>query len=804
MKAHKPFSMPFSPSPTQATNLRSPIVPQKLLHTHFALSKTSLPPRQRVTRCRTTSHTLKFDFPNLHSCSELCKINLLFTQQHIRALPHSFSKASIIHELSIIIISDRWQLNYRKTLVALFRTLPHLRAVSTLNLYLYNTLALDRTVMKALTSSLNRLKRLKNFNLRLQWCQNVSFESVPKLLRPLRRNALEEVTVSFLGDVLQTRKKTKTRQIQLVDKLNRFVQCRALALELDLNISFSDSDLLTLGNRVNKIKGLQCFCLKLGTRNRLSHGVSTADYVTDEGIVGLLNSLDSLHTLQELSIHLISCNKITEAGVFTSVESHFRPHRFRALNFKFESFSITKYTQIFSLIELLSNFQDPKNVHLRVQNSPDFAITYTRASDHQKNFHQKDSISNEIQLSCDIPPGLNWEEYHTFARMFSQLPNLVAFDFTCRDNAYTWELVKEIPSPKPLPTYIPNTTSTLLHLLISIDENIRASQTHSIISLLDKLKHIQELRLSFSYCRTITEETLTHIMKLLSLFSDLQCLKISFKGCPNATDIVILSLSEALHSYKRLNSLSVEFEASDVISNVSIFKLFIGIQSLCFLKNLSIAFQSCPLITSEGLQGLTSVINNLKRLRELFIAFPDIVQMSNIELKKLGASVSELKKLKNLKMDFSSCRDISDEGLCAFGESFVQVQGVKYLEIHLDDCWNLGNEGIHQVAKSIKTLKELYSLKMSLKGCKNITAEGINQFVGEICEISKLQYLTLDFGSGENVTGEIFHKADVFLKFERMENISVNLKASKEIITERVDELRKKLGEVRQVVIFFK
>jgi len=72
-----------------------------------------------------------------------------------------------------------------------------------------------------------------------------------------------------------------------------------------------------------------------------------------------------------------------------------------------------------------------------------------------------------------------------------------------------------------------------------------------------------------------------------------------------------------------------------------------------------------------------------------------------------------------------------------------------------------------------------------------------------VCEIKNLKYLTLDFGTGENMHEEVFHKADVFLKFEGLENISVNLKASREIITERVD-LRKKLGEVRQVIIFFK
>jgi len=209
------------------------------------------------------------------------------------------------------------------------------------------------------------------------------------------------------------------------------------------------------------------------------------------------------------------------------------------------------------------------------------------------------------------------------------------------------------------------------------------------------------------------------------------------------------------------------------------------------------------MLNVQSFQLLPEVLESLGELEGLSLILPGIIETSDAELLSLSSQIRKLTELKNVHLNFSNCEEISDIGLCAIGESLMKIKRVKYLEIHLDNCWKLGNEGVYQVGKYIKVLRELHSLKISLKGCRNITAEGVNQLMSEVCEIENLQYLTLDFGTGvgEEMT---FHKADVFLKFERMENISVNLKASREMIIQRVQDLRKKLGEVRQVIIFFK
>ena len=805
MKSLKHYSAPEEATYPHFSLQSSSISPHKFPRTDFILSKALLPSKQRMMKVRATSHNLKFDFSNLHSSAELSKLHLMNAFKHIKSLPFSFAKLSNVSELSISIISDRWQLNYRKSLTTLFKALLKFKFISKLNLSFYNTFALDKLQFQNLSSVLKCLKKLKSCNIKLNGCPNVGYDKVPGLLLPLKYLPLKEISISFFGDALQTAKKVKQGHKTLLKTLSKLRQCRRLSMELDLNTSLNDSDFNELAVQISRMTSLQCLRLKLGTRNRPNLAVSTVENVTNDGLLFLFGCLNSLSYLNELSVHLIDCKSISEEGILNCMQYFSQSRHFKTLSYKFEGFTMNNPQRMLSLVDPLSKLTDPKNIKLRVQASPDFTACYTKQTETgNNNKMQETPLNGEIQLSCDIPPALHWNDYHIYAKAFSGLPNMKTFYFTCRDNAYTWELAKQTPIVKYSPiNNVPILTNGLLHLLLSIDESMRAAQTVSILGILGRLIHIEGISLNFTYCTAVPEEALTQIMSLLPSLSNLKHLAVKFVTCPNATDDVINVLSRSLVHFQQLENLSFQLESCQAITNTGILSLFAAIKKISLLKNLNLNLQDCSLITLLSFQQLPRALEGLIGLEGLCLVLPGIPQTSNTELQHLGSYICHLKELRNLHLNFSNCEEISDEGLYAIGESLMKIKGIKYLEIHLDNCWKLGNEGVCQVGKFIKVLKELHSLKISLKGCKNITAEGVNQLMSEICEIENLQFLTLDFGIG---VGEemMFHKADVFLKFERMENISVNLKASREMIIQRVQDLRKKLGEVRQVIIFFK
>ena len=804
MKSFRPMLTPNSSASQLITYPTLSIPPIKCPRNKMILSKALLPSRERVTKSRAVSHTLKLDFSNLHSCSELSKLNLLCAHQHIKNIPHSFSKSSVLYELSIIIQSDRWQLNYKKSLIKLFQVLPKLKNISKLNISFDNTVALDRQLLYYIKTALRHLRKLKTCNIRIHWCPNFTYEMLPELLNPLRYRSMKETTLSFWGDSSSVTRRVKPGLKLLSKALAKFIQCRSLGLELDFDKSLTDRDIFELASYLKRIAGLQSLKFKLGGQYGLNHIINTASDISD---IGLLNFLEILHKftqLFELSIHFKNCKKISEQGLLDCMSLYFKPDNFKILNYKFEGYSMQNPQKILAIIDPLSQNQDLKDIKLRVQSSPDFMARYSKLDDFKGTKNQFKQLPGKISLSCDIPPALSSNEYHLYAQSFSSLPNIHAFNFNCRGNAYTWELSKKtfLPS-KDSPITVVNHTNDLLHLSVTTDESIKESQASCLMHLLKSLPHVQALSLNLLLCSGISEQTLIDIMALLPSIQHLKYLALHFKKCLRVTDPVMLAMTNTMIKYQTLEHLSLHFDECKVLTNEAILFLCTGLKELLLLKNLNLDFQECLTLTSQSLETLPSSLLYLLELEGLSLVFPGIHNTSNTELEKFGMNISGLKQLRNVKFDFSNCGEISDRGLHMIGESVMKIGGVKYLEILLDNCYQLGNEGICQVGRYIKTLKDLQSLKMSLKGCSNITAEGVNELLSHVCEIKNLKYLTLDFGSGESMHEEIFHKADVFLKFEGLENISVNLKASREIITERVD-FRKKLGEVRQVILFFK
>jgi len=270
-----------------------------------------------------------------------------------------------------------------------------------------------------------------------------------------------------------------------------------------------------------------------------------------------------------------------------------------------------------------------------------------------------------------------------------------------------------------------------------------------IQNVLLKLKSLKRLKLHFSTCQKVTDQTLKNLsLAIGKRLIHLKRLSIEFSDCEKISDVGLQYFSKNIgKQIKHLKHLSLNFSLSEKISGLGVKMLSKNIARYHHrdLQHLTLDFSYSDQVSNQGVVALgTNLGRSFKNLKSLTLNLNDCSKITDVAIKHFGKNFKI--DLEKFHLDFSGSRQITNQGVKEFSFDISRnVNNLKIFSLGFAECQKITGEGFEVLSHNIcDNMKDLTSLTLDLSECLNITENERKKIYQEIKNsLKNLQHLSL-------------------------------------------------------------
>lgn len=594
--------------------------------------------------------------------------------------------------------------------------------------------------LKDLQKTIKRMKGTSSLKVELQEC---SF----KKLKSFKRG-LEEM----LKDV----KKFKVNFIQFKESFNPCAR--------------------VLFSRIKQLKDLDTFCLKF----------TACNFIKDCTIAKLDRQFQCLSKLRVLDMDFNNCQRIDiQKHSEFLLKVHF-PESLRVLNFNFANFEIKSARWLRHFASKLKQSKKLRMLGLNFSGAHSFndgdIIALSAVFPHLR-LISKLSL-NFITCEDVTPEGLDilsesvkvlrclsdLELYFSFYLNYSQ-PRIISEDFA-----------NNLSSLRAL---------TSLKLDFSYSQSLCEEDFRNLAACIDAMDQLKHLKLNFTGCVKMSNNSLKQIAKALKKKRHLMTLEIKFECFIHfvreklLSDEGIHAIAESLRGLKVLSVLELNLEDWS-LSYEGVGTLAQSIAQLQNLESLKVIFNekmywnNHPILNlfknnKKRLAILFEGLKNAKKLKKLHLQLPR-TELTYQQLTILTQSLKSMNQLSKLKLRFAPSRKASTAGAVESLFSTLKLMGslsALSLSFHRD---SLREEDLHALSNNLKEIKRLSKLNLNIEKSRRYSDKIMDELTLALQNLMYLKSLKLDYMTYDNLrTGkDLFTLIMRLTPLKSLQNLLIN------------------------------